>query len=55
MKNTPERIYLQIGDEYEIKDFNEAEEVSWCADKIYDSDIEYVRVIKRLNNDRSDT
>lgn len=44
MKNIPEKIYLQIGEE-EIEpdyDFNKLGEVSWCSDKIFPSDIEYV-------------
>ena len=30
-------------DPKEVKDFNELSEVTWCADKINDSDIEYQR------------
>lgn len=43
----PERIWLQVGDDVftaaEMKDvdWNEA---SWCRDRIFDTDIEYVRV-----------
>jgi hypothetical protein len=47
MKNVPDKIYLQVGDDdlFEADgDFKELSEVSWCQDKIYDSDIEYVRV-----------
>src|SRR6185312_7779555 len=43
MKNIPEKIYLQIGDECDGEDFNELSEVSWCKDKIYDNDIEFER------------
>lgn len=43
MKNIPEKIYLQIGDECDSEDFNELSEVSWCKDKIYDNDIEFVQ------------
>ena len=49
IKNIPKRIYLQVGDiETENVDFYElykknGEEVSvtWCDEKIYDTDIEY--------------
>lgn len=44
MKHIPNKIYLNIGcDPKEVKDFNELSEVTWCADKINDSDIEYYR------------
>lgn len=48
MKNIPKRIFLNLGEiEHSgIKDFNELSEVTWCAGRIYDSDIEYVRVQK---------
>ena len=48
MKNIPKRIFLNLGEiEHSgVKDFNELSEVTWCADRIFDSDIEYVRVTK---------
>ena len=52
MKNLPKKIYLQIGeDDYTPEelselDFNKLEDVYWCEDKIYDTDIEYVLVDK---------
>ena len=44
MKNIPERIYLQIGEDTP-KDcnFEELDEVTWCQDHVSDNDIEYVR------------
>ena len=46
MKNIPEKIYLQVGDltpdEVSEIDFTDLGEVSWCTDRIYDSDIEFV-------------
>lgn len=47
MKNIPKRIFLNLGDikGLGIKDFNDLE-ITWCVDRIYDSDIEYVRVQK---------
>lgn len=46
MKNIPQRIYLQIGEDVSVKendsDFNDLAGVSWCADKINKTDIEYV-------------
>lgn len=44
MKHIPNKIYLNIGcDPKEVQDFSELSEVTWCADKINDSDIEYQR------------
>ncbi len=55
MKNLPEKLYLQIGEEAdESVDFNDLYGVSWCDDKIYENDVVYVRediVIKMLEND----
>ena len=47
MKNIPERIYLQIGEDTPHDcNFEELDEVTWCQDKISDNDIEYIRVKK---------
>ena len=44
VKTSPERIHLVIGDNLEDGDeFNDLDEVTWCQDKQYDTDIEYVR------------
>lgn len=44
MKNIPNKIYLQIGEETpKDADFKELDEVTWCQDKINPNDIEYVR------------
>ena len=44
MKNIPNKIFLNIGYEPEKgEDFNDLGEVTWCADKVNDSDIEYQR------------
>lgn len=47
MKNIPKKIYLQIGDEddiIDVKDFNELipEAVSWTDVRIHENDIEYI-------------
>ena len=43
MKNLPKRIYLQIdADGERPEDFKDLSGVSWCADKIHDTDIPYV-------------
>jgi hypothetical protein len=43
MKNIPKTIYLQIDADGETpNDFKDLSGISWCADKIYDNDIEYV-------------
>lgn len=42
MKHIPNKIYLNIGcDPKEVEDFNDLSEVTWCADKVGDGDIEY--------------
>ena len=44
MKNIPNKIFLNIGYEPEKgDDFNDLGEVTWCVDKVNDSDIEYQR------------
>ena len=44
MKNIPNTIFLNLGEDLEdFEDFNELGEVTWCADKIGDGDIEYQR------------
>ena len=44
MKHIPNKIFLNIGYEPEKgDDFNDLEEVTWCADKVNDNDIEYRR------------
>ena len=42
MKNVPKKIFLQIGDEDLPEDFNDLYDVSWCSERIYGNDIEYV-------------
>jgi hypothetical protein len=47
--NPPERIFLQVGDIEQTCEFSECEssgEVTWCADKQWETDIEY-RLVKR--------
>lgn len=43
--NAPERIYLQIGDDFLLGevDFDKLEGVTWCADSQFSTDITYVR------------
>ncbi len=43
--NLPEKIYLVLGDEFdedEIVNFNSFEGVSWCSDRCFNTDVEYV-------------
>ena len=43
MKNIPKRIFLQVGDlEDSNIDFAELRDVTWSAERIYDTDIEYI-------------
>lgn len=47
MKHLPERIYLNIGDGVPgDADFRDLGEVTWSEERMFDSDIEYVRVKK---------
>lgn len=44
MKNTPEKIYLQIGAEgVPVEDYNDLStlDITWCVDRINEDDIEY--------------
>lgn len=44
MKNLPERIYLNLGDDCpEDADFSDLSEVTWSEDKMFPSDVEYSR------------
>jgi hypothetical protein len=43
MKNIPERIYLQIGEDCEADDFSDLSEVTWAEDWINENDILYVK------------
>ena len=55
MKNLPDKIYLQIGEDINIDsntDFNTLEEVTWCKDKINNNDIVYIRAdLKQLSEE----
>ena len=43
MNNIPKRIFLHVGDlEDSNIDFAELSDVTWSADRIYDTDIEYI-------------
>lgn len=51
MTNLPLKIYIQIGDEVNIKDdvdFNELAGITWSSTRIHKTDIEYVLKSKRL-------
>ena len=56
IRNLPKKIYLQIDPENEKpEDFKELREVTWCEDRINDSDIEYVikKTLKRYDTTRA--
>lgn len=43
MKNIPKKIFLQVDDlGGDIEEFDGLYEVTWSADRIYDTDIEYI-------------
>lgn len=41
VRTWPSRIFLQRA---EGEPFNEAHEVTWCQDRVHETDVEYVRV-----------
>jgi len=41
MENKPNIIFLNIGTDEHIKDFNELSEITWCGDKVNNSDLTY--------------
>ena len=45
MENIPNKIYLQIGEDAEVNDFNDLyfSDITWSDDCINDNDIEYER------------
>ena len=47
IKNIPDKIYLQVGDnvgwDVDFKELEDTGEVTWCSDKIENWDIEYIR------------
>lgn len=50
MKNIPDKIYLNLGDECPYNaDFRNLSEVTWSEDKVSDNDIEYVRKSEWIN------
>lgn len=50
MKNIPDKIYLNLGDECPYNaDFRNLSEVTWSEDKVNDNDIEYVRKSEWIN------
>jgi len=51
MKNQPNKIYLNVGDFAEEDDsFEDLFQVTWCTDKIFEDDLEYIREPKWLQN-----
>ncbi|EFC71516.1 hypothetical protein [Prevotella sp. oral taxon 299] len=48
MKKYTKRIFLNLGEiEHSgVKDFNELSEITWSEERVFDSDIEYIRVTK---------
>jgi hypothetical protein len=54
----PNEIYLQIGEDVNLEEHNFKDlEVSWCSDRIYETDIKYVsdkyyhEVMNRISKD----
>ena len=48
MKKYTKRIFLNLGEiEHSgVKDFNELSEITWSEERVFDSDIEYIRETK---------
>ncbi len=54
MKNTPDKIYLQIGDDCpDDVDFKELHKISWCTEKINENDIEYIATSKSAEDNKA--
>lgn len=43
VNGSPEEIWLVYGDIYEDADHEECDDVSWCSDQQFDSDVKYIR------------
>ena len=41
--NPPERIYLQVGGETEAEMPSDLDGVTWCSDRVFPQDVEFVR------------
>lgn len=57
MKNIPDKIFIQIGDDCEADDFEDLDtgNITWCPVKVDSNDIEYLRskpynVLRHLKN-----
>ncbi len=52
--HVPDVIYLQLGDIDDDVDFSKVatDDITWCEDRIHDSDIEYRLVKRRRHADR---
>jgi len=45
MKNLPQKIFLQVDADGELpEDFSELEVVTWCEERIHETDVEYVLI-----------
>lgn len=42
MKNTPNKIFLNIGTDEKYLDFNTLAQVTWSKDRVFDSDLEFI-------------
>ena len=42
MMDMPKEIFLQVIDDDDIK-IERLDEATWCSDKIYDTDVKYIR------------
>lgn len=58
MKNVPDKIYLNIGEDqdllgYDVDFTKDLAEVTWCEDRIHESDIEYVKAAPSEQEDKA--
>lgn len=44
MKNIPNKIYLVLGTDSGVEDFKTLQDVTWCSNKIYDDDLEFLSI-----------
>lgn len=61
IKNTPNKIFLNIGTDEKDLDFDALARVTWSNERVFDSDLEYIssvfilRRVKELEKEKFDT
>jgi hypothetical protein len=55
VKNIPQKIYLQVDADGETPEDFKGLEVTWAANRVYDTDIEYVLNVEKAAEPMYDT